>query len=205
MYSDRQAGKQSNRLEEHTRMRITRIVHRLATHGTLFCFLVGTVLRAQTCPVIDDAATHTKVGQQMPPVSVTSTSGQTFSLASQKGKVVLVNFWATWCPPCRLEMPRLEKEIWQKFKSDPNFSMIAIAREQTEDEIKAFQQKNQYSFPLASDPKRTTYALFAESGIPRSYVVGRDGKILVQTLGYTAGDFDCLETVLQHALTEARK
>ena len=186
-------------------MDTTRMLYRLATHSALLFCLSAAVLCAQTCPVSDDAATHTKVGQQMPPVAVTGTSGQTFSLASQKGKVVLVNFWATWCPPCRLEMPRLEKEIWQRFKSDPNFSMVAIAREQTADEIKAFQQKNRYTFPLAPDPKRTTYALFADSGIPRSYLVGPDGKILVQTLGYTAGDLDCLETVLQHALAQTHR
>ena len=186
-------------------MRIAQRTVRLTAHGTLLFLLAGTASRAQTCPVSDDNATHTRVGQQMPPVSVTSTSGQTFSLASQRGKIVLVNFWATWCPPCRVEVPRIEKEIWQQFKADPNFAMVAIAREQTDGEIKTFQQKNPYSFPLASDPKRTTYALFAESGIPRSYVVGRDGKILVQTLGYEPRDFDCLKMVLRHALEETRK
>ena len=115
-----------------------------------------------------------------------------------RGKVVLVNFWATWRPPCRLEMPRLKREVWQKFKPEP-FAMVAIAREQPGGETAAFEKHARYTFPMASDPKRVTYALFADSGIPRSYVVGQDGKILFQTVGYCEEDFNQTVKVIQRA------
>jgi peroxiredoxin len=160
---------------------------------------------AQSCSTESDPATRTKVGTQMPAFTVTDSDGKTFSLKSQRGKVVVLNFWATWCGPCKYEIPRLEKEIWQRYKSDPNFVMMAIAREQTDKEIVPFQKSSHFSYPIASDPKRSTYGLFAESGIPRSYVVDGDGKILFQTVGYCEGDFDHMKAEIEQALQKPHK
>jgi peroxiredoxin len=140
----------------------------------------------------------------MPAISVKDGDGKAFSIADQRGKWVLVNFWATWCGPCTFEIPRLANEIWQKYKSSPKFAMIAIAREQTAEEIVPFEKANRFSFPIASDPKRTTYALFAESGIPRSYLVDPSGKIVFQTVGYCVDDFDGLKRALDKGLAAAR-
>ncbi len=147
-----------------------------------------------------DSAAHTRVGDQMPAVIVQETSGSTFSLASEKGKVVVINFWATWCGPCQLEMPRLEKEIWEKYKSSPDFAMVAIAREQSKETVSQFQQHHPFTFPLAYDPHRATYALFADSGIPRTYVVDRHGTIAFQSVGYEPEGFHSLDQAIQKAL-----
>ena len=83
--------------------------------------------------------------------------------------------------------------------------MVAIAREQAPDEIAAFQKRSQFTYPIASDPKRWTYALFADSGIPRSYVVDANGKILFQTVGYCSGDFDQLKREIERSLARVQK
>jgi len=117
---------------------------------------------------------------------------------------VFLNFWATWCAPCLAELPRLEKEIWRKFNSE-DFVMIAIAREQTNDEIAEFKNQRRLTFPMASDPKREIFSLFANGGIPRSYVVSGDGQILYQSDGYVPSEFKKMKTVMEKELKKLRE
>jgi thiol-disulfide isomerase/thioredoxin len=153
----------------------------------------------------NDFQSYTRVGQKMPAFSFTTLDGKQSSITELKGKVVFVNFWATWCPPCLAEMPRMEKEVWQRFKSSPDFFMVAIAREQTREEVAPFLKENRLTFPIAPDPTREVFRLFGDGGIPRSYVVGHDGQILFQSVGYNEGEFEQLKRALAKELSKGQK
>lgn len=175
---------------------------------TLLCLLLllafPALVASETLAPQDDIESYTRVGDRVPAFTITDLSGREIDTASLKGKVLLVNFWATWCPPCRVEMPRLEKEVWRKYK-DSNFVMVAIAREQSEQEIAEFQKESGFTFPFAADPEREVYKLFGNGGIPRSYVVGADGKILYQSVGYHPTEFDQMKKVIEKELAKLQK
>jgi len=153
----------------------------------------------------DDEAdsTLTKVGQDAPTFECTTLEGKKLNLSDLRGKVVVVDFFATWCGPCIAAMPHLEKEVWQKFKGD-KFAMIAIGREHENKDLGDFQKKHQLTFPLAGDPKRTIYAKYAKQYIPRTYVIDAKGKIVFQSVGYEEAEFKKMLGIIHQELDKGK-
>ncbi|MDE5423486.1 TlpA family protein disulfide reductase [Ancylomarina sp. DW003] len=144
---------------------------------------------------------RTKEGQKAPNFTVKTLDGKEFKLSDMKGKVVLVNFFATWCGPCMKELPELEKQLWPRFKNE-NFELISIGREHTRAELKKFQAKKKFSFPIAADPQRHIYGRYAEKFIPRNYIIDKTGKIIFQAQGFSQKELDKMMSIIEKALKE---
>ena len=116
-----------------------------------------------------------------------------------KGKVVLLNFWATWCPPCRQELARVQKDIIDRFRGK-DFVFLPISRQDSYDKIEAFRKQTGYRFPMGMDTDRKIYSLFATATIPRNFLIDRDGKIILAEQGYSEESFQKLIEVIERAL-----
>jgi peroxiredoxin len=104
---------------------------------------------------------------------------KTWALKDLRGKVVLVNFWATWCPPCRKEMPDLEK-LYKQFK-DQGLIILAISDENA-GKVKPFVAEQKVTYPILLDPGRKVNVLFQVEGIPKTFVYDRSGKMVAQSI-----------------------
>ena len=166
----------------------------------LTLLLLGLILTTSLWAVEGDGDKTTK-GQTAPDFKVMSLDGELFKLSDMKGKVVLVNFFATWCGPCMKELPELEKQVWPRFK-DKNFKQISIGREHSISELKKFQSKKKFSFPIAADPKREIYSKYAEKFIPRNYIINKEGKIIFQAKGFSQKELNEMMKIIEKALKE---
>jgi len=139
------------------------------------------------------------VGDTAPGFELTTLGGETFNLEAHRGKVVLVNFFATWCPPCREELPYLEKQIFQAF--DPEkLAVVVIGREENDEIIQPFVDKHGYTVPFAGDPEMVAYSQYATRFIPRNFVIGPDGTVLYQSQGYEPHEFSEMVKLIEEAV-----
>ena len=136
--------------------------------------------------------------------------GKTHKLSDYKGKVVFLNFWATWCPPCKMEMPDIQK-IYEKYEKQGEKSevvVLSVVAPNTQDErdvegIKAFLEENGYTYPVLMDDGGYTFGAYRISSLPTTFMIDKEGNVS----GYVQGGLtqEAMESIIEQTITGKRK
>lgn len=148
--------------------------------------------------VSDSRGYLVKVGDKAPDdFELVLHDGRKTSLKELKGKIVILQFTASWCGVCREEMPHLEKDVWQAYKNK-DVVLIGVDRDEPLETVKKFHKDMKISYPLALDPGARIFQKFAdkEAGVTRNVVINREGKIVFLTRLYDEEEFSKLLSVV---------
>jgi peroxiredoxin len=143
-----------------------------------------------------------KIGQQVPDFSMTTIDGKTVKTSDLKGKIVMLQFTASWCSVCRKEMPHIEADIWKKYKDNSNFALYGIDLDEPLEKVQEFAKQIPVTYPLALDPKGGIFYQFAEqkAGVTRNVIIDKTGKIVYMTRLYKEEEFAEMKKVIAELL-----
>jgi cytochrome c-type biogenesis protein len=149
-------------------------------------FLVGAIVAALGCSTTEQPAPQSdkvEVGQPAPTYAATSMSGDSVSLAKMRGKVVLMNVWATWCGPCRKEIPEL-RAINAAYK-DKGLELVGVSVDSdgSDEAIRAFLQEFKMDYTIWRDPNEGVSAIFRMAGVPATFLIDRQGVLRWKATG----------------------
>jgi thiol-disulfide isomerase/thioredoxin len=131
-----------------------------------------------------------------PQFTVSDLQGRTVDSAALRGKVVLVDFWATWCVPCESEIPHLVE--WQNQFATQGLQVVGLSMDDTAGPVKTYAEKHKISYPVAMADEKTIAAFGGVLGLPANILIGRDGKQIVKHVGVT--DINLLQQEVERAL-----
>ena len=139
-----------------------------------------------------------KQGDKAPEIEFTMTDGTTIKTSELKGKVIMLQFTASWCIVCRKEMPHIEKDIWQKHKNNKDFALIGVDMDEPMNKVKKFAEDMKITYPLALDPGADIFYTFSAkgAGVTRNVIIGKDGKIAYLTRLFKEDEFNEMKEVI---------
>lgn len=149
-----------------------------------FKVMLLAIVLAAVAPV--GALQAASLNEKAPDFALKSRAGTNLRLSELRGQVVMINFWASWCGPCRQEMPLLEK-LYRRYKK-LGFTLLGVNVEKDSRAAQAFLKDINVSFPILYDKENSVSRLYQVSGMPSTVVVDRDGKLRYRHTGYVAGD-----------------
>lgn len=168
-----------------------RPVLRLSVAALLLCSLLALPVSAERAASADLSSELTvleKLGFHvfpspvaLEPFRVAALAGGKLESKSLEGKIVLFNFWATWCPPCKREMPSIET-LWKSLKNEP-FTILAVSTGEKQKTVAKFIAENAYSFPIYLDESSALGRLYATQGIPTTYLLNKQGLAIAGVVG----------------------
>jgi peroxiredoxin len=143
-----------------------------------------------------------KVGDMAPDFTLKYTDGSEFTLSALRGKVVMLQFTASWCGICRGEMPHIESRIWQPHKDNADFVLVGVDREEPREVVEEYTAKLGTTYPMLLDDKGDVFASYAvrKSGITRNVLIDRDGRIVKLTRRFEEAEFNDLVATIDSLL-----
>ncbi len=145
-----------------------------------------------------------KVGDMAPDFTLKYTDGTEFTLSKLRGKVVMLQFTASWCGICRGEMPHIESRIWQPHKDNADFVLVGVDREEPREVVEEYTAKIGTTYPMLLDEKGDVFASYAlrKSGITRNVLIDRDGRIVKLTRRFVEPEFNDLVATIDSLLAK---
>lgn len=145
-----------------------------------------------------------KVGDIAPDFTLQYTDGSEFTLSAQRGKVVMLQFTASWCGICRGEMPHIESRIWQPHKDDADFVLVGVDREEPREVVEEYTAQLGTTYPMLLDERSDAFASYAlrKSGITRNVLIDRDGRIVKLTRRFVEPEFNDLVATIDSLLAK---
>jgi peroxiredoxin len=164
--------------------------------GILMFSLVYASVSGQSKEVFENGYI-VRVGQKAPDFMINEAGGKSYKLSELNGRVVMLQFTASWCSVCRQEMPFIEKELWKEKKS-AGLVVLGIDRDEPVDKVLKFQKDINISYPLVLDPGADIFGLYAvkEAGVTRNVIIDRSGKIIFLTRLFDREEFDRMKKVI---------
>ena len=143
-----------------------------------------------------------KPGQAVPDFDLVLPGGETINTTALRGRVVMLQFTASWCGVCRREMPHIESEIWQKHKDNPDFALYGIDLKEPEETVIGFRKQMGITYPLALDPDGEIFYSFAAqgAGVTRNVILDKSGKIVFMTRLFKEEEFNEMKEVVERLL-----
>lgn len=143
-----------------------------------------------------------KVGDLAPDFDMMLPSGEQVKLSDLRGKVVMLQFTASWCGVCRKEMPYIESQIWQRHRENSNFALYGIDREEPAETVLKFAEATKITYPIGLDPKAEIFSLYAQpkAGITRNIIIGKDGRIVMLTRLFEIEEFEKMVELIDSLL-----
>jgi peroxiredoxin len=143
-----------------------------------------------------------KIGDQAPDFTLKYLDGKTQKLSELRGKVVMLQFTASWCSVCRKEMPHIEKEIWKKLQTRNDFVLAGIDLKENSETIQKFIKTMKISYPILLDTSGSIFELYAEkdAGVTRNIIIDKNGKIAFLTRLYDPKEFDAMKGKIKELL-----